>query len=122
MTKSSIIFATHSAPLSIGNGGNHRSYQIAHELADVLGSDSGLLNVLVRPNQNAKLIQNQAQQAPKMPTHWNALKHRVKVWLKHLVSIRENPFHLMAASNFSLDRYLPYDYLQNYIRVVQKVR
>jgi hypothetical protein len=117
-----IIFATHSAPLSTGNGGNHRSYQIVHELADSLGLNNGLVNVLVRPNQSAKLIQNQARQAPNVPTRWKALKHRVKVWLKHLTSVKENPFYLTATNNFSIDNYLSLDYIQAYTRVVQTIR
>jgi hypothetical protein len=119
-----IVFLTHSQPHSVGNGGNHRSYQLLHDLQRVVPHDD--IRVIVRPHPNAKTItQNTPSRSHATQTStrtWNRLKQALGRRWKQIVAARENPYALAVNNSFSINRYVTPNFVANYETVVREAR
>jgi hypothetical protein len=114
---------THSAPESVGNGGNHRSYQIVYDVQQLIPPDH--LHVIVRQGDVAKVKRNVAQDVSHSAvrsSRWNAVKHAIRMQLKRIKSASENPYNLAVQNSFSINSYLQPGFLAAYENAVERIR
>ena len=77
--KPTVIYLTHTTPSEIGNGGVHRSFQVLHELKQIVGPDNVLL---LTDDFRSPLVNNAA------PKDLNGTRRQHQPPLKQWASMR----------------------------------
>src|SRR6266542_1761831 len=99
MREKKVIFVTTLTPLAVGHGGVHRSYQVLHELEQIVGAGQVLLftkhQLLGHAEQNDDHDQGHSLQTVR----------RLKQWASHRAGtvkrILNNPYRLIQRTEFA---------------------
>ncbi|MDT4898870.1 MAG: hypothetical protein QOH25_3947 [Acidobacteriota bacterium] len=98
MDGKSVIYVTHATPSNVGNGGMHRSYQILHELEELVGKDRVLL--LTRQILQTRYEEKEAQNS-------NGLfksRRKIEQWISFrsgtVARVIKNPYRILNRTVF----------------------
>ena len=99
MADKSVIYVTTSTPSVVGHGGAHRSYQILHELEQLVGPDHVLLFT------KHELLDRAGQKRDYDQEHGFGKEHRLTQWARHRSGtakrIIQNPYRLVQRTEFA---------------------
>ena len=102
-----IIFITHFIPNDIGHGGNHRTYQILHDIETAVGKDNVILFcVPVRKYQYTK----------------NPFIKTIRILRYWAHKYYDNPFKLIHKTKYSNRQFCSAERVEDYINMVSKIK